>query len=104
MVGFGVYLAIGPSADDFYKGPIASILGWCVGIVPFTIGLVYVCRTVEDSRVSNCLVVAALSVVTTIPFILFDEDPFDWTVAIYYSIEFILAGAVGAAWPRIYTR
>lgn len=104
MVGFGVYLAIGPSADDFYKGPIAATLGWCVGIVPFAIGLVYVCRTVEDSRVSNCLVVAAFSLATAIPFILFDEDPFDWTVAIYYLVEFVLAGAIGAAWPRIQTR
>ena len=100
MVGFVVYLSFGPSADTFYKGPIAPILGWCVGIVPFVIGILYVCRTIEDSWVVNSLAVAALNIATSIPFIFFDNDPFDWTIAIYYLIEFVLAGAIGAAWTR----
>ena len=103
-VGFVVYLSIGSTADTFYKGPIASILGWCVGIVPFAVGLVYVCRAIEDSRVANCLVVAAISIATSIPFIFFDEDPFDWSIAIYCLVEFFLAGAIGAAWSRRATR
>jgi hypothetical protein len=100
IVGLAVYQLIGATADAFYEGPIASILGWCIGFVPFVIGLVYVCRTIEDSKVANCLVVAALSIATAIPFIFMDEDPFEWTVAIYYLFEVGLAGAIGAAWPN----
>lgn len=98
LVGFAVYLSVGSTADTFYKSPVATTLGWCVGIVPFAVGLAYVCRAIEDSRIINCLVVATLSVATSIPFIFFDEDPFDWTIAIYYLIEFVFAGAMGAAW------
>ena len=100
IVGFVVYLSIGSTADTFYKSPVASILGWCVGIVPFVVGLFYICRAIEDSRVANCLLVAALSTATSIPFIFFDEDPFDWSLTIYYLLEFVLAGAIGAAWSR----
>lgn len=103
VVGFGVYLAIGPSANTFYDGPIAAMLGWCVGILPFVIGLVYVCRTVEDSWATNCFAVFALNVAIAFPFIYFDKDPFDWTVAIYYLIQFVLAGAIGTAWSRTTT-
>ena len=100
IVGFVVYFSFGPAADTFYKGPIAPILGWCVGMVPFVVGIVYVCRMIEDSWVANSLVVAVLSIATSIPFIFFDSDPFDWTIAIYYLIEFVLAGVIGAAWTR----
>ena len=100
IVGFVVYFSFGPAADRFYKGPIAPILGWCVGMVPFVVGIVYVCRMIEDSWVANSLVVAVLSIATSIPFIFFDSDPFDWTIAIYYLIEFVLAGVIGAAWTR----
>ena len=100
IIGFVAYFSFGPAADTFYKGPIAPILGWCVGMVPFVVGIVYVGRTIEDSWVANSLVVAVLSIATSIPFIFFDSDPFDWTIAIYYLIEFVLAGIIGAGWTR----
>ena len=100
IVGFIVYFSIGSTADTFYNGPVARILGWCVGIVPFAAGVIYVCRAIEDSIFANCLLVAALSVSTSIPFIFFDEDPLDWTEAVYYVVEFLVAGAIGIAWSR----
>lgn len=83
-----------------YESPIAYILGWGVGIAPFLIGLIYTCSQAEHSRVINCLVVAVLSISSSVPFMFLDEDPFDWTVVVYHLVQLALAMIVGMAWPR----
>jgi hypothetical protein len=100
FVGFCVYLLIGSSANAFYQGPIASVLGWCVGLIPFVLGLFYICHAIDDSRIVNCLLVALFSVLTAVPFIFLDEDPFDWTFCLYFLLQFLLAAIVAAVWNR----
>jgi hypothetical protein len=104
IVGFAVFITFGDAANIFYESPIAWIVAWCLTLTPFAIGLIYLCRSVEDSRLTNCLVVAALSVATAIPFSLLDEDPFDPTVVIYYAIEVALALLIGIFWNRQATK
>jgi len=92
---------------SFYAEETTRIaIHWKPVLIGFALGLIggCVCREIEDSRVANRIVVAALSIATSIPFIFFDEDPFDWSIAIYYLIEFVLAGAFKAAWSRRVTR
>jgi hypothetical protein len=100
VLGFCVYFVVGPTADAFYRGPIAAALGWCVGLIPFVAGLFYLCHAIEEARGLNCILVTLLAVLTSVPFLLIDDQPFDWTILGYYVLQFVLAAGFAGFWNR----
>ena len=71
VIGFVLAISLGDTIIAIYDSPIASLLGWCVGLVPFLVGLIYTCKLIPD-----------------------------WLVIGYHVLQLVMAMVVGLCWPR----
>jgi hypothetical protein len=100
IVAFGVYFFLGASADASYMPALASVLGWLVSLAPVMIGTVFICRSIDQSRVQNCLLLAFLNLLACLPFVSWENEQLIWS-GVYHLVELTLAVAVGASWNRL---
>lgn len=100
VIGFVLAISLGDTIIAIYDSPIASLLGWCVGLVPFLVGLIYTCKLIPDSHVLNCIITAILSISVSLPFMFLGEEPLDWLVIGYHVLQLVMAMVVGLCWPR----
>ena len=87
VMGLILAFAAGPAITSYFDGPILSVAGCIIGLIPSVAGAFYLGRRIESRWLGHALIYSLANLLITFLFMLFPfESGITWTDIVYSAL------------------